>query len=105
VTAERSQAALRFASTASQPCRVESGAIRWVLTTGGNAGPGGDARVGSRSVMAEVAATCTKVSSVRGLYDCAGKAAALRPSPTPVSSRASASAASAIAAPPRSSRT
>jgi 4-amino-4-deoxy-L-arabinose transferase-like glycosyltransferase len=57
--------------------RVQSGAIRWVLTTGGG-GPGGDDRVGSRSVMADVAATCRKVSAASGLYDCQGKAAALR---------------------------
>jgi hypothetical protein len=56
---------------------VQSGAIRWVLTTSGG-GPGGDARVGSKSVMAAVAANGRAVSSVSGLYDVAGKAQALR---------------------------
>jgi 4-amino-4-deoxy-L-arabinose transferase-like glycosyltransferase len=56
--------------------RVRSGAIRWVLTTG-TGGPGRDDRVGSRSVMADVAATGKKVSAVSGLYDLQGKAAAL----------------------------
>jgi 4-amino-4-deoxy-L-arabinose transferase-like glycosyltransferase len=58
--------------------RVQSGAIRWVLTTGGDGGPGGDARVGSKSVMAAVAANGRPVSSVSGLYDVAGTAQALR---------------------------
>jgi 4-amino-4-deoxy-L-arabinose transferase-like glycosyltransferase len=57
--------------------RVQSGAIRWVLTTGGG-GPGGDARVGSKSVMAAVAINGRPVSSVSGLYDVAGTAQALR---------------------------
>jgi 4-amino-4-deoxy-L-arabinose transferase-like glycosyltransferase len=57
--------------------RVASGEIRYVLTTGGGGGPGGDSRVGSGDVMAKVAATCPAVSSVSGLYDCAGQVAAL----------------------------
>jgi hypothetical protein len=56
---------------------VESGQIRYVLTDGsGFAGPGNDSRVGSSKVMAAVAATC-KQTSVSGLYDCQGSAAAL----------------------------
>ncbi len=58
--------------------RVQSGAIRWVLTSGGDGGPGGDARVGSKSVMAAVAANGRPVRSVSGLYDVAGTAQALR---------------------------
>ncbi len=58
--------------------RVASGEIRYVLTTGDGGGPGGDSRVGSSDVMAKVASTCRAVSSVSGLYDCAGQAAALR---------------------------
>ncbi len=58
--------------------RVASGEIRYVLTTGGGGGPGGDSRVGSSDVMATVADTCTRVSAVSGLYDCQGEAAALR---------------------------
>ena len=58
--------------------RVESGEIRWVLTTGGGGGPGGDSRVGSSDVMAKVADTGRAVSSVSGLYDVAGTAAELR---------------------------
>jgi 4-amino-4-deoxy-L-arabinose transferase-like glycosyltransferase len=57
---------------------VQSGQIRWVLTDGnGNGGgPGRDGRVGSSKVMAAVAATCKK-TSISGLYDCQGSAAAL----------------------------
>jgi 4-amino-4-deoxy-L-arabinose transferase-like glycosyltransferase len=58
--------------------RVASGEIRWVLTTGGGGGPGADSRVGSTDVMAAVADTCRSISSVSGLYDCRGKAEALR---------------------------
>ena len=58
--------------------RVESGEIRYVLTTGGGGGPGGDSRVGSSDVMAKVADTGRAVSSVSGLYDVAGTAAELR---------------------------
>jgi hypothetical protein len=57
--------------------RVQSGAIRWVLTTG-DGGPGNDGRVGSSDVMAAVAANGRPVSSVSGLYDVAGTAQALR---------------------------
>ncbi len=41
-------------------------------------GPGGDSRVGSTDVMAKVADTGRAVSSVSGLYNVAGTAAALR---------------------------
>ena len=37
-----------------------------------------DSRTGARRAMAAVTQTCTPVSGVSGLYDCAGKAAALR---------------------------
>jgi 4-amino-4-deoxy-L-arabinose transferase-like glycosyltransferase len=71
---------------------VASGQIRWVLTGGEMSGPGGDTRTGSTGVMAAVAKSCTAVpssayasgagstSSTSGsaLYDCSGKADALR---------------------------
>ena len=58
--------------------RVADGSIRWVLTDGeGAGGLGNDGRTGSSEVMAAVAATCTPVASVDGLYDCSGAAAAL----------------------------
>jgi 4-amino-4-deoxy-L-arabinose transferase-like glycosyltransferase len=69
---------------------VQSGKIRWVLTGGQMGGLRGDTRVGARSVMASVANVCTSVPSARytssstgsagsgTLYDCLGKAAALR---------------------------
>jgi 4-amino-4-deoxy-L-arabinose transferase-like glycosyltransferase len=59
--------------------RVESGEIRYVLTTGGGGmGPGGDDRVGATDVMAKVAHTGRAVSSVSGLYDVSGTATKLR---------------------------
>jgi 4-amino-4-deoxy-L-arabinose transferase-like glycosyltransferase len=59
--------------------RVASGEIRYVLTTGGGGmGPGGDSRVGATDVMAKVADAGRPVSSVSGLYDVSGTAAALR---------------------------
>jgi 4-amino-4-deoxy-L-arabinose transferase-like glycosyltransferase len=57
--------------------RVESGAIRWVLTTGDGGGGRNDNRVGSSDVMTAVANTGRPVSSVSGLYDLAGTGAAL----------------------------
>ena len=73
---------------------VQSGQIRWVLTSDATArGPGRDGRVGSSRAMAAVAQTCTRVtvpaaattsnaggraSSTITLYDCRGHAAALR---------------------------
>jgi 4-amino-4-deoxy-L-arabinose transferase-like glycosyltransferase len=64
---------------------VRAGRIRWVLTDGSGGGFGGnDGRVGTSTVMAAVAQTCTPVSSASssstttsGLYDCRGKADAL----------------------------
>ena len=75
---------------------VRAGHIRWVQTTGGGPGGGGpvgarpgggpggarpgggrDLRVGSGRVMAAVEGTCQRVGAVSGLYDCAGRAAAL----------------------------
>jgi 4-amino-4-deoxy-L-arabinose transferase-like glycosyltransferase len=62
---------------------VQAGRIRWVLADGGGlAGAGGfggqrDTRVGSSDVMALVENACTS-TSVSNLYDCSGKAAALR---------------------------
>jgi hypothetical protein len=72
---------------------VASGQVRWVLTGGElPGGPGGDTRAGSTRVMAAVAQSCTAVpssayssattatngGSSSALYDCTGKAAALR---------------------------
>jgi 4-amino-4-deoxy-L-arabinose transferase-like glycosyltransferase len=58
---------------------VQSGRIRWVLTTdgGGFGGPGNDGRTGATTAMSAVQRSCTAVSSVSGLYDCQGQAAAL----------------------------
>ena len=56
---------------------VQAGRIRFVLAAEGQGGMPGDPRVGSSDVMAAVRRTCTKVSSVTGLYDCQGKAAGL----------------------------
>jgi hypothetical protein len=63
---------------------VRAGRIRWVLTDGPGGGFNRDGRVGSSTVMAAVAQTCTPVSttssastSTSGLYDCAGRADAL----------------------------
>jgi hypothetical protein len=58
--------------------RIEDGTIRWVLTDGESGGMANDGRTGASAVMAAVAATCTPVSSVDGLFDCAGMADALR---------------------------
>jgi hypothetical protein len=58
---------------------VESGKVRWVLTDGGGgfAAPA-DGRTGAKLAMEAVTSTCKSVSSVSGLYDCSGQAAALR---------------------------
>ena len=56
---------------------VESGQIRYVLTTGGGGLPN-DGRTGADDVMAAVEAVGTPVSSVDGLYDLQGQADALR---------------------------
>jgi hypothetical protein len=70
---------------------VQSGRIRWVLNDQGSSGMPQDSRVGSKSVMTAVAKACTAVSlssaasstttassSTGALYDCAGRAGALR---------------------------
>jgi len=57
--------------------RVADGTIRWVLTDGESGGMPNDGRTGSQSVMTAVQESCTAVSSVDGLYDCQGAAAAL----------------------------
>lgn len=72
---------------------VESGKVRWVLADGsGSMGMPNDGRVGSKDVMSAVQQTCTAVgsssttstssstsgSAPSGLYDCQGKASALR---------------------------
>jgi 4-amino-4-deoxy-L-arabinose transferase-like glycosyltransferase len=56
---------------------VESGQIRYVLTTGGGGLPN-DGRAGADDVMSAVEAVGTPVSSVSGLYDLHGLADALR---------------------------
>jgi 4-amino-4-deoxy-L-arabinose transferase-like glycosyltransferase len=56
---------------------VESGQIRYVLTTGGGGLPN-DGRTGADDVMSAVEAVGTPVSSVDGLYDLQGLADALR---------------------------
>ncbi|HEY6692307.1 MAG TPA: hypothetical protein VI006_05615, partial [Solirubrobacteraceae bacterium] len=56
---------------------VESGKIRYVLTTGGGGLPN-DGRTGADDVLAAVEAVGKPVSSVDGLYDLHGLADALR---------------------------
>ncbi len=58
---------------------VRSGRIRWVLVDGGFGGPPGatDTRRGASAALSAAAADCRAVSSVSGLYDCAGRAAEL----------------------------
>ncbi len=56
---------------------VESGRIRYVLTSGGGGLPN-DGRTGADDVMTAVEAVGKQVSSVDGLYDLQGLAAALR---------------------------
>jgi 4-amino-4-deoxy-L-arabinose transferase-like glycosyltransferase len=57
---------------------IESGRIRWVVTDGNGFGGFQDSRVGAQEAMAAVRQVGTAVSSVSGLYDLQGKAAALR---------------------------
>ena len=57
---------------------IDQGKIRWVLTDGSGGGGFNDGRTGSADVMAAVEQTCSKVSSVSGLYDCGGHANDLR---------------------------
>jgi hypothetical protein len=54
---------------------VQSGRIRWVLTTdgGGSGGPGNDGRTGATTAMSAVQQACTPVTSISGLYDCQGQ--------------------------------
>ena len=57
---------------------VASGRVRRVVTDG-SYGMGPPHRgIGASRLMAAVQQTCAPVSSVSGLYDCAGKAGALR---------------------------
>jgi 4-amino-4-deoxy-L-arabinose transferase-like glycosyltransferase len=56
---------------------VQSGQIRWVLTSGGGGLPF-DGRIGANDVMAAAQRVGTPVKAVSGLYDLQGKAAALR---------------------------
>ncbi|HVW18934.1 MAG TPA: glycosyltransferase family 39 protein [Solirubrobacteraceae bacterium] len=59
---------------------VAQGKIRWVVGDGGQGSLGFDGRVGARSAMQAVAEACRAVTTDSGttLYDCAGRAAALR---------------------------
>jgi 4-amino-4-deoxy-L-arabinose transferase-like glycosyltransferase len=59
---------------------VQGGKVRWVIVSQQGPGLPSDARTGAKPAMAAVSATCKPVSSVSGLYDCAGKASALRAS-------------------------
>jgi hypothetical protein len=56
---------------------VESGQIRWVMAGASSGGMPNDSRVGSTTAMAAVQKVGT-ATSVTGLYDLQGKAAALR---------------------------
>jgi 4-amino-4-deoxy-L-arabinose transferase-like glycosyltransferase len=55
--------------------RIDAGGIRWIYANGG--GLRNDGRTGATDVMTTVAKTC-KATTVSGLYDCSGSAAALR---------------------------
>jgi 4-amino-4-deoxy-L-arabinose transferase-like glycosyltransferase len=57
---------------------VAAGHVRWVIADASGGGLPQDNRTGARRAMAAVTQACTPVSGVSGLYDCAGKAAALR---------------------------
>ncbi len=71
---------------------VQAGKIRWVLGDSSGGGMPMDSRVGARSVVSTVSQVCTPVTlssssatatttsstSASTLYDCSGKAAALR---------------------------
>jgi len=59
---------------------VGAGKVRWVIADSNGGGLPQDGRTGARRAMAAVSETCTPVSGISGLYDCAGKAAALRAS-------------------------
>jgi 4-amino-4-deoxy-L-arabinose transferase-like glycosyltransferase len=61
--------------------QIQAGRIRWVLADSGMSGPmGNDGRPGSSAAIAAVAKTCRRATTVSGtvLYDCAGRAGALR---------------------------
>jgi 4-amino-4-deoxy-L-arabinose transferase-like glycosyltransferase len=55
--------------------QIDAGRLRWIYVDGG--GLPNDGRTGANDVMSTVASTC-KATSVSGLYDCSGSAAALR---------------------------
>jgi 4-amino-4-deoxy-L-arabinose transferase-like glycosyltransferase len=59
---------------------VSSGHIRWVLagTTVGTGGIGADSRPGATAALNAAARACKPVKAISTLYDCAGRAAALR---------------------------
>jgi 4-amino-4-deoxy-L-arabinose transferase-like glycosyltransferase len=57
---------------------VASGQVRYVLVTSEGGGMGQDGRTGATTALAAAAQAGTPVSSVDGLYDLQGKAAALR---------------------------
>ena len=57
---------------------VEAGRIRWVVTDGSAGFMPRDGRIGATDVMSAARKAGTRVSSVSGLYDLRGKAAALR---------------------------
>jgi 4-amino-4-deoxy-L-arabinose transferase-like glycosyltransferase len=59
---------------------VSAGRVRWVIADSNGGGLPQDDRTGARRAMAAVSQTCTPVNGISGLYDCAGKAAALRAS-------------------------
>jgi 4-amino-4-deoxy-L-arabinose transferase-like glycosyltransferase len=56
---------------------VQSGKVRWVLVTTDNGGVPQDGRTGATTALAAAAKVGKSVSSVSGLYDLQGKAAAL----------------------------
>jgi hypothetical protein len=56
---------------------VQSGRLRWAVTSGGGGGFR-DSRVGAQEVMTAIRKVGTPVSSVSGLYDLKGTADALR---------------------------
>jgi 4-amino-4-deoxy-L-arabinose transferase-like glycosyltransferase len=59
---------------------LSAGKVRWVIADSNRGGLPQDGRTGARRAMAAVSETCTPVRGVSGLYDCTGKAAALRAS-------------------------
>jgi 4-amino-4-deoxy-L-arabinose transferase-like glycosyltransferase len=57
---------------------VQSGRLRWAVTSGGGGGGFRDSRVGAQEVMTAIGKVGTPVRSVSGLYDLKGTADALR---------------------------